>query len=863
LSGEDETMALANDVLSREEAERRFAQVRDLAYRIQLDLHEGAERYGGTTTIEFEAVGSDPTFFEFSGADILGFEIDGEPAVPERVGARVMLPPLPAGRHVVTVAYENEYDHTGEGFHQFIDPIDDSEYLYTGFEPYQAHRLFPCFDQPDLKATFELAVTAPSAWSVISAGRQIAEEAVPDGRLLRRYEPTLPFSTYLFSVIAGPYRAAHDVYGEIPLAIYTRESLFEHLDADEIFLVTKQGLAWYEEFFDRSFPFTKYDQLFVPEFNWGGMENVGAVTYTDTMIFRDPPTTPMRLRRAEILLHELAHMWFGDLVTMKWWNDLWLNESFASFIAYMAIDQASDFDDVWLDFNTRVKAVAYHDDQLPTTHPIADAIETTEETFLNFDQITYGKGASVLRQLVARIGERGFRDGLRLYFRRHAFGNTTLPEFLGALQEGSGVDLIGWASRWLRTTSVNTIAARWQAEHGAIRSLELTQSAPADHPTLRPHTLEVALFGEGLDGTLSGDGLPATIDGPAARVDGAVGRPAPLLVFPNHRDLAYTKVALDDESLATVLQRLSGIDDSLLRQLLWTSLWEMVRDQQLAATHFLDAVHAHLPAEPNPQILGIVTMRAAAAVRRYVPDEYREGLTRALAALALDTVTVAPEGDPRVSWARLAVGSATGPDQLLEVGRLLDGDLGVSGMSIDQDMRWSLAIRWTALGMTGAEERVTGEYERDPSDRGDRAVLRAESSRPDEGVKATIWAKLHERGYGSLYQAASAMAGFGWWEQRDILERFAVEFFDRVGGVFAEWEFEAARNYFGSLFPSWRCSQDTIDRAEALLERSEDVRLRRLLAEEIDAMARALRSRAVAAATLAVEPGSSKGDGSG
>ena len=504
---------IARDVLSQDEAVARARLVSDISYEIHLDLVAGASAYRGDVTIRFGyAAGDDGAagvFLDHRGGGIERIEVNGEEIESPTGEYRI---PLPASAlqasNVVRVSYEHEYDHTGDGFHQFIDPEDGSEYLYSNFEPYNAHRLFPCFDQPDLKASYDLTVDAPSDWELIANGPELGREQLEDGRLRRRYAPPERFSTYLFALIAGPYHVVRDEHRGVPLGFYCRRSLVRHLEEDEpeLFEVTKQGLDFFGGFFDYAYPFGKYDQIFVPEFNFGAMENIGAVTHSERMVFRDPPTDNQRLGRAEVLLHEMAHMWFGNLVTMRWWNDLWLNESFATYMAYLALVEATRFSSAWQAFNSGMKAWAYRQDQLVTTHPIAGQVRDTDETFLNFDGITYGKGAAVLKQLVAAVGVDGFREGMRIYFRRHAFGNTTLAEFLDAIGEGAGRDLHGWAALWLETASLNTLAASWEVEDGRLASLAITQTAPEDYPTLRPHRLDVALVGAGDDG---GDGEPA------------------------------------------------------------------------------------------------------------------------------------------------------------------------------------------------------------------------------------------------------------------------------------------------------------------------------------------------------------------
>ncbi len=842
-------------VLHRAEAEARAARISDVAYVVDLTLLAGAKTYQGDATVTFRDSGSGDTFVEFSGGAITRAELNGADVDARWDGARIVLP----GEHLAVqnelrVAYENSYDHTGEGFHQFVDPEDGAEYLYTQFEPYAAQRLFPCFDQPDVKATYEVVVTAPAEWVIVSNGRVESAEPTGDGRTRTVFERTLPFSTYLMAVVAGPFHAVHEERAGVPLGLYCRRSQADHLDPDELFEVTERGLHFFEEAFGLPYPFTKYDQLFVPEFNWGGMENVGTVTITDSLVFRDPPTGLQLMRRAEVVLHELAHMWFGDLVTMRWWDDLWLNESFASIAAYLAMEGATDFLSPWQYFNTRDKAPAYRADQLPTTHPVADEFDTTDEVFLNFDAITYGKGASALRQLVAAIGDEAFRRGLQTYFRRHAFGNAELVDFLAALQEGSGRDLAGWAARWLRTTGVNTLDARWTAADGVITGMQLAQGAPDAHPTLRPHAVSVGLvFDDGANPRI--EAVRADIDGAAARVEGVVGRPVPDLVYPNHDDLTYAKVALDEASLGFVRTSLSRLDDGLLRQLIWTSLWNMVRDRRLVTSlDFVDIAAAQLPSEPSLPILQSSLRRVQGALARYMPESAGTGQRRRLVAVAREALDSAPPGDARRYWAGFLVSVAEHPEDLALAGRVIDAEEGIADLTVDQDMRWSLAVRWAAYGIEGASERVAAELEHDASDRGRRAVLRADVSRPDPLVKQEAWQRIQDREYGSLYEREAAMTGFGWQAQRDLLAPYSAEFFNRLPGVVSTWQFEEARSYFHGLFPYHRVDDEVRELTAAALEASDDGRLTRLLTEALDDLDRALAVREFAA-HAAPEPG--------
>ena len=480
----------ARDVLSQTDAAARALRVSDVSYSIRLDLVAGQETYHGDVTIHFAATGEEPLFLDFRGRHISRLMLNGGSIEPDWTGYRLTLP----GEHLratneLRIEYENDYDTTGDGLHRFVDPEDGSEYVYTNFEPYEAHRLFPCFDQPDLKATYEFNVAAPSTWRVISNAPLAASSPAEAGRTIFSFARTEVFSTYLTALVGGPYVERHVEHGGLHLALYARRSMERYLDeqAAEILEITGQGMDFFARLFDQPYPFAKYDQVFVPEYNAGAMENVGCVTYNEAYLFRDNATDQQRLDRGETFLHELAHMWFGNLVTMRWWDDLWLNESFATYISYLALTEATRFGDgAWKVFNSDIKRWAYQQDQLPTTHPISGTAADTEIAFLNFDGITYGKGASVLKQLVKHIGRDVFERGMQLYFRRHGWGNATLADFLRCLEDAGNISLAEWARVWLQTASVNTLAASVDSRDGRIASLAIEQTAPAAHDVFAP-----------------------------------------------------------------------------------------------------------------------------------------------------------------------------------------------------------------------------------------------------------------------------------------------------------------------------------------------------------------------------------------
>jgi aminopeptidase N len=578
------------------------------------------------------------------------------------------------------------------------------------------------------------------------------------------------------------------------------------------------------------------------------MENVGAVTHNEYMVFRDPPTENQRRGRAEVILHEMAHMWFGDLVTMRWWNDLWLNESFATYMSYLCMDEVTRFKTGWQDFSASIKNWAYRQDQLVTTHPIAGVVEDTAQTFLNFDGITYGKGASVLKQLVATIGMEGFREGMRQYFRRHSYGNASLAEFLAALEAGSGTDLKEWSQLWLETSSLNTIAARWDADGERITRLVLTQTSPADYPTVRPHRLDVGLVRDD-DGKIAVSVLPATLAGRELEVAEARGLPRPSLVFPNYNDHGYAKVALDPESLAFVREHIDRIDDALLRLQLWSSLWNMVRDQQLKSTDYLALVRSKIGLETMPELVEAVIANTSAALARYVPEEVKDEQTTFWVETAWETLKAAGSPDAKIIWARTLLGTAARSEHLELAARLADGKETVPGLSIDQDMRWTVATRHAAYGRPGAAERLAAEVARDPSDRGQRAKLRADVSAPDAAGKAVAWERINGEGYGSLYLTNAAMSGFNWSHQRAMLEPYAYRFFEVVPTTFREKDKEFATDYFRSLFPGYRVERPVLERSQALLDGpgAELPVFVRTVREVNDDLLRAIRCREFAA----------------
>ena len=838
--------AHARDILTEAEAEDRAAHVREAHYTLSLDLVGGRSTYRGDLTLRFAAQAEGNIFLDFRGKTIELLDINGTEIAPDWNGFRLTLPgDALRSENTVRIVYENDYDTTGDGFHRFVDPEDGEEYVYTNFEPYEAHRLFPCFDQPDIKGRYRVDVTAPSAWEVVANAPLETELPASDDRTRHQFAESELFSTYLMALVGGPYVSRRVTHNGLELGLYSRRSMERYLNdqAPEIFEITTQGLDFYAEMFEQPYPFAKYDQVFVPEYNSGAMENVGCVTYNEAYLFRDPATESQKLDRAETFLHELAHMWFGNLVTMRWWNDLWLNESFATYISYVAMTEATRFTNAWKVFNADIKRWAYQQDQLPTTHPIAGTAADTEIAFLNFDGITYGKGASVLKQLAKYIGRDAFRDGLRLYFRRHGWSNATLADFLSSLQEKTSNDLDAWARLWLSTASLNTLSTEWQSDGSRVSALAIRQTAPDEYPTLRPHALEVALARNGT-GNLKIESMEAWIDGPDTPIAEARGRDIPDFVFPNYGDYAYAKVSLDEKSVDFIRHHLDKVDDALLRQLLWMSLWEMVRDCELSSIEYLEIGRSELPDEPDHDILNSVLERTNLLISRYVPESTRESEAHQWfeVALAQASKTV---GDPRLLWERSAIGVATTrPDVELLV-RLVTGEETIPGFELDQEMRWAVATKALAFDLANADQMLETESARDRSDRGKRALLRAEAARPTAEAKEEAWDRIHGEGYGSFHLTRAAMLGFWWPHQKDLLEPYADRFFERVEEVFDTRDHPFARAYLVALYPAYRAAPEVLDRSRRMLDNLDGSMptLSRQLAESADELDRQIKVR--------------------
>lgn len=847
--------------LTREEAQQRAKLLTVDSYEIDLDLSGAQEggTYRSVTTVRFDSAEANAeTFIDLVAPAVHEAVLNGHSLDVAAVfrDSRIALKHLEAGPNELKVVADCDYTNTGEGLHRFVDPVDEQAYLYTQFEVPDARRVFASFEQPDLKATFQFTVKAPTGWTVISN----SPTPEPSGDVWV-FEPTPRMSTYITALIVGPYHSVHSSYEgpggqSVPLGIYCRPSLAEFLDSDAIFEVTRQGFEWFQEKFDYAYPFAKYDQLFVPEFNAGAMENAGAVTIRDQYVFRSKVTDAAYETRAETILHELAHMWFGDLVTMEWWNDLWLNESFATYtsIACQAYAENSRWPHSWTTFANSMKTWAYRQDQLPSTHPIMADIRDLDDVLVNFDGITYAKGASVLKQLVAYVGMDEFFRGVQAYFKAHAFGNTRLSDLLGALEETSGRDLKTWSKKWLETAGINVLRPVVDVDtSGRITSFAVKQEAPAlpagakGEPTLRPHRIAIGLYD--LDDEsgklLRTDRVELDVDGELTAVDALVGRERPDVILLNDDDLSYAKVRMDAESLAFVTEHIGDFEASLPRALSWASAWDMTRDAELPTREYLALVLSGIGKESDIGVVQSLHRQVKLALDLYAaPSGREEALARWTVATLSHLRSAEPGGDHQLAWARAFAATARTEEQLTLIEELVSGKQSVPGLAVDTELRWAFVHRLAATGRLD-EAGIAAELDRDKTAAGERHAASARAARPTPEAKAEAWASVVESDKLPNAIQESVIGGFVQTDQRELLAPYTEKFFSAVKDAWDSRSHEMAQQIAVGLYPSLQVSRSTLDATDAwLASASPSAALRRLITESRAGVERALRAQA-------------------
>ena len=803
--------------LTHDEARARAAGLTVTSYDVAVDLTQGPTHFGSETVVRFTATA--PTSFLELDGELLAGTLDGRPL--ELVGNRIALAGL-GGQHEVRLSARCAFTRTGEGLHRFVDPADGLAYVYMQAFLDDAQRVFGCFDQPDLKAVYRLRVTAPPGEVVRSNTRGELVDGV------HVFAVTAPMSTYMLSLIAGPWHGVTQDHRGIELGLWCRASSAPHLDAEELFAVTRNCLDFQETTFGSPYAFgDSYDQVFCPEFNAGAMENPGLVTFTDEIfLFRSRTTEGMRRLRAQVIAHEMAHMWFGNLVTMRWWDGIWLNESFAELMGHHTVDRALPWDGVWVDFCLGRKASGYRADQLPTTHPVAGQAADNRAALLNFDGISYAKGASVLRQLVAFVGEDVFFDGLRSYLAEHAHGNTDLADLLRAVEVASGRDLQAWATSWLSTSGVSTLRGVW----GPTVVVEQTGDL------LRDHVVLLGIYDDTAGGLTLREQVSVEVSGARTEVPTLAGQPEPALLLVNDGDLTFAKLRFDARSLATVLSGLSRLADPMARALCWGALWDATRDADLPAASHVAAVVAHVSVEADPSLVETLLGQALRAATSYAPQGDHEGLREQLAQASWDA-TVEPGSDLQLVRVRAAV-SATSSAALLH--GLLDGSGVPPGLQVDSELRWHVIERAAALGLLDADD-VGRELSADHTASGQLHAEAALAGMPDAAVKERTWLALTG---GAATNAQARAMGRAFWQhgQDALLEPYVDRYVAEVAGAWERSSAQLAGSLALHLLPSTLVRPDVLARLDALLERSDlPAGLRRVVLESRDDLARAVR----------------------
>ena len=744
-----------NAFLSQADAAARAARIGSVDYALDFTL-TGKETFSGTTTLTFDLKDANaPLTIDLDKATIRSLTVNGKTVAPQYNGWFITLAAgdLVKGKNTVVVSYERPHSTNGEGLHRMVDPVDGRVYTYSHFEPAAAHQMFAVFDQPDLKATYQVTVSVPADWQVISTTRETNVAPAAGGGDLRRwtFARTKKLSPYNFSMHAGPYKMWEDRSGKYPMRLFARQSVAAQIKPAEWFRYTKAGLAFFDDYFGIPYQFEKYDQILVPDFLYGAMENAAAITFSENrFMYKADMTAEQRARLASVIMHEMAHQWFGDLVTMQWWNGLWLNESFASFMGTLATAEATEFKDAWRAFYSEGKQRAYEQDQKTTTHPIEVPVPSTRNAFDNIDNITYSKGASTLIQLRHLLGADVFRKGVHDYLVKYQYRNAKLDDFIGSLGHAAGRDLTGWTKQWLYEAGVDTIAARFTCKGGKVAGFTLEQTAPSRAlPTLREQRVQVAAFRlDGKDYKLERN-VAVTYKGAQTRVSAMDGAACPDLVYPNFGDWGFVKVQLDPRSFDSARAHMAQVGDPLLRAMLWQSLWDGVRDGKLALNDFLTTALNNAPREQDYTLLGDVLGKVVTA-KRYLDmmdpqAAYAQAVTRQLEDMAW-TAAAASRGndDFQRRWFGTYVDLASSRPALDRLAALLEGKDSLDGLTVNQDLRWAIIRRLNRYDYPGAAALVEAEAARDKSDAGQAAAIAATVTRPDPAVKAEWLATVQD-----------------------------------------------------------------------------------------------------------------------
>ena len=858
--------------LTRIEAEERKAVIEaPIHYHVDLDLTVGAKNFGSKSFICFNAKPGSSTFLDLIADEVTSIDLNGkslDPAVAFQDN-RIELTDLKE-KNEVTVEARCRYSNTGEGLHRSVDPSDGNIYLYSQFEVPDARRVYAVFDQPDLKATFDFKVLAPASWIVTSNMPVATIEDDPretlDGTLgdkpnestrLWDFEPTPVMSSYLTAICAGPYAEWHTEYlnedgRTVPMAQYCRQSLAKAFakDVDYLFDITKKGFAFYAKTWGVPYPYAKFDQIYVPEYNAGAMENIGMVTIRDQYVFESKVTDAYAERRVVTVLHELAHMWFGDYVTMKWWNDLWLNESFAEFTSTLATAEATEWKDAWATFSSGEKSWALRQDQLSTTHPIVAPINDLNDTYVNFDGITYAKGASVLKQLVYYVGREKFFKGINNYLNKHAYSNATLADLLAELELTSGRDLKAWSAQWLEESGINTIATEVEEnEDGTIKRLALRQTAPAEHPVLRAHRLAVGFYNEDPETgkIVRTDRFELDVDGELTVVDAAAGKARPSLILVNDDDLTYTKLRFDDKSLAFATSNLYRFDDALARSVLWLALWDMTRDGELPARQFIDTSLAALATEHESTTFRYALAQVSTTAWHYTAPAERAEIVKHVAAELFKLAGQAKAGSDeqfQLVTAYLGYGEPGDEAFVANAKGLLDGSVAFDGLEIDNNFRWTII---NALSTVNAIDQagIDAELAKRETTENREFAYGARAVAGTAEAKAWAWNEALHNDELTNMQLEAVAGGFAATPRADLAEPYAEKYFEVADWIWEHKTFHMAEALLEGLYPGYADPAKLVELGDAWLASHKDANnaLQRIVRGNVEASHRTLKVR--------------------
>ena len=834
---------------TRAEAAERSNHLAIKSYQVSLDLTLGDEIFESITVVKFSCNKAGyETFIDAVGRNVIKATLNGQVVDTANYDGESIFIKNLATENELVIHMNGLYSKTGEGLQRSVDPVDNEVYLYSQGETAFIRKMYPCFDQPDLKATFTLDVTAPAHWQVISNNPVREKIDLADKKSKWSFSTTLRIPTYITALIAGPYYNVQDEYvgkKRVPLGIYCRKSLAEFLDPADIFLITKQGFTYFEKVFGLEYPFEKYDQIAVVDFNWGAMENAGAVTFLERLlVFRSKVTERMYNARANTILHEMAHMWFGNMVTMKWWDDLWLNESFAEWSSYLAMVEGTRFKNSWTGFNQERKNWAYRQDQLSSTHPIVSDMKDIDTVAGNFDGISYAKGASVLQQLVAHVGRENFILGLQKYFTKHAFKNTTLDDLLYELTQTSGRDLKPWVSTWLQTAGVNTLRPTLEIENDKYKSVAVIQEAPTmpvGSSQLRPHRMAVGLYDLTNNKITCRKSVELDVAGGKTDVPALAGEKVADLLLINDRDLTYSKIRFDERSIATLKSHLGKIEDALTRALCWSATWDMLRDAEISATDFIDIALSGLAGEDDIATVTIIGNQLASAVEIYSAPTKRDSARLKVGNAYEQMVKAAAAGsDHQLQYARNFTSFASSAEHNDLIKELLDGKL--SGLKVDADLRWTFVIALAERGLMD-KEALAAELLKDNTLTGQLSHATALAALPTAQAKSETWKSITTEDL-STSQREAKIAGFMRALHRPLLSAYVDPYFDLLLETWGKKSYEVASKFVMGMYPTYITTQDTLEKTTTWLNttgKDGQAGLRRLVAEGKDALERALK----------------------